>query len=167
MSGDGTVLVVDDEQTCREIYRNWLSGVYDVRTASDGHQALAKLDEQVDVVLLDRRMSGPSGERIASVIEERTTDCRVVMVTGVRPDLDIIGMHIDEYLRKPVTGEELRETVERMLARSVYRQEMYVELKRRLEATQDRLNDALLAADGDWTDKFRACTDTGDSGAVA
>jgi len=112
-------------------------------------------------------MSGPSGERIASVIEERTTDCRVVMVTGVRPDLDIIGMHIDEYLRKPVTGEELRETVERMLARSVYRQEMYVELKRRLEATQDRLNDALLAADGDWTDKFRACTDTGDSGAVA
>lgn len=42
--------------------------------------------------------------------------CRVVIVTAVQPDLDLLVMEFDEYLVKPVTEEELLQVVDRMLA---------------------------------------------------
>jgi DNA-binding response OmpR family regulator len=40
-----------------------------------------------------------------------------VMVTAVEPTLDIVEMPFDEYLVKPVTGDQLIDVVERMLVR--------------------------------------------------
>jgi DNA-binding response OmpR family regulator len=54
---------------------------------------------------------------VLAEVDSRHADCRVVMVTAVEPDLDIVEMPFDEYLVKPVTSEQLRNVVERMLAR--------------------------------------------------
>ncbi|MFC6734371.1 two-component system response regulator [Haladaptatus sp. DYSN1] len=45
------VLIVEDEPDVAETYERWLTD-YDVRWVETGDQALAQLDESVDVVLL-------------------------------------------------------------------------------------------------------------------
>ncbi|WP_435181917.1 HalX domain-containing protein [Halorussus sp. AFM4] len=115
-----TVLVVDDERDVADLYAMWLEGDYRVRSAYEGEEALAVLDDAVDVVLLDRRMPGRSGDEVLARIRERDIDCRVVMVTAVKPDFDILEMGFDDYLVKPVSKDELHEAVERMLTRVDY-----------------------------------------------
>lgn len=111
-----TVLVVDDEQDVAKAYALWLSSDYDVRTAHDGPEALDQMDDAVDVILLDRRMPRMSGDEVLEEITERGYDCLVGMVTAVEPDYDIVDMEFDEYLTKPVTRQEINDTVEGLLA---------------------------------------------------
>ncbi|MCD2199350.1 response regulator [Halobacterium sp. KA-4] len=117
---EATVLVVDDEEGLADLYAIWLRDRYTVETAYDGEAALTALDEDVDVVLLDRQMPGVSGDDVLETIRERGLDCRVAMVTAVEPELDIVDLGFDDYLRKPVDRETLRETVDRLLRRSAY-----------------------------------------------
>ena len=117
MSSDVSVLVVDDERDVADSYVDALDDEYEVRVAYSGEAALEETDDSVEVVLLDRRMPRLSGDEVLAEIERRDVDCRVVMVTAVEPDLDIVEMQFDEYLVKPVTGDQLQNVVERMLAR--------------------------------------------------
>lgn len=117
MSGrhDGTtVLVVDDDSDIVDLYEDYLREEYEVRTATGGAAAIEQLSEAVDVVLLDRRMPETSGEAVLAAIEARDVDPRVALVTAAAPDVDIVEMAIDDYLVKPVTRTEIRETVERL-----------------------------------------------------
>ncbi len=109
------VLIVEDEQDLAELYATGLGEPYAVRTAFDGEQALEQLDETVDVVLLDRRMPKLSGDEVLDRIREGGFDCRVVMVSAVEPDFDVLEMGFDDYVSKPVSAADLRETVDRML----------------------------------------------------
>ncbi len=81
------VLVVEDEPDLADLYATWLRGEYRVRVAYGGREALEKLDDEVEVVLLDRRMPDLSGDEALKEIRERGFDCRVAMVTAVEPDL--------------------------------------------------------------------------------
>lgn len=116
--GRPTVLVVDDETDTADIYTDILGGEYDVRTAYSGEEALELADSDVSVVLLDRRMPELSGDEVLKELRARDYDCRVVMVTAIDPDIDIIDLQFDDYLVKPVSADELRDAVERMLARN-------------------------------------------------
>ncbi|MFC7175720.1 response regulator [Halosegnis marinus] len=114
--GERVVLVVDDEESVAEGYGLWLSDGYEVRVATGGAEALDLLDDDVDAVLLDRRMPGLSGDEVLAEIAEREADPRVAMVTAVDPDFDIIDMPFDTYLTKPVEREQLLDTVDQLLA---------------------------------------------------
>ena len=114
------VLVVDDEEDLADLYSQWLSDDHAVRTAYNGEQALERLDETVDVVLLDRRMPGLSGDDTLNRIREREYDCRVAMVTAVDPEYDIIELGFDDYVTKPVSKEDLHGVVEELLTRATY-----------------------------------------------
>jgi DNA-binding response OmpR family regulator len=121
MSDEGArVLVVDDDEALTDVYAAWLSNQYVVETATTGETALNNLDERIDVVLLDRRMPGLSGEEVLDEIRSAQYDCRVAMVTGVRPSSDVIKMGFDEYLIKPVDQDELQDVVDTLLDRSSY-----------------------------------------------
>ena len=115
-----TVLVVDDEQDVADLYAMWLQDDHDVRSVYEGDTALDVLDESVDVVLLDRRMPGQSGDEVLARIRERELNCRVVMVTAVKPDFDIVEMGFDDYLVKPVSKDDLHDIVTQMLTRVDY-----------------------------------------------
>lgn len=114
------VLVVDDEPELADLFAMWLDEEWDVRTAFDGESALEQMDETVDIVLLDRRMPGLSGDEVLERIRSKGYDCRVVMVTAVDPDFDIIDMGFDDYVVKPISKEQLRSTVESVLERREY-----------------------------------------------
>src|SRR6056297_2676836 len=120
MSESPTVLVVDDNRAIANTYTAFLSDEYTVLTAYNGREALDKLGPTVDVVLLDRRMPEVSGDAVLEEIKSRQLDCRVVMLTAVDPDFDIIDMGFDEYLVKPIEREELNDVVEEMLERATY-----------------------------------------------
>lgn len=117
MMGDSVVLLVDDEPEIVESYQEQLGETYTTRTAFSGEEALDELDETVDVVLLDRRMPGMTGDELLERIREQDLGCWVVMVTAVEPDVDIVALEFDEYLIKPVSTSQLNNAVDRMLAR--------------------------------------------------
>ena len=185
---DATVLIVDDEQSLADLYAYWIDEFAETRTAYDGTEALEQLDD-VDVMLLDRRMPGLSGDEVVDAVEDRGLDVRVVMVTAVDPGFDIVDMGIDDYLIKPVDQPELVETVERMVVRSSYddqlqekfqlvekkvtleaaktpheleESEEYAELTRRLDAVERDLDSAVEEFDDtDFTVAFRELPDGG------
>lgn len=118
--GGVRVLVVDDEPGIAEMYSHMLEPHYEVWTATGGEEALDIIDDTVDVVLLDRRMPGMTGDEVLEEIRRRDLDCRVAMLTAVEPDFDIVGMRFDDYLVKPVTKNELHQAIESLLSRLDY-----------------------------------------------
>lgn len=123
-SDSSTVLVVDDESRLADLFAAWLEDEWTVKTAYDGETALEKMSEDVDIVLLDRRMPGLSGDEVLERIREEKYDTRVVMVTAVDPDFDIIDMGFDDYLVKPVSKDELLDLVNRVQTRSTYERDV-------------------------------------------
>ncbi len=121
-SGRPTVLIVDDEPDVADVYAARLSDEYDVRTAYSGTEALEKFDKSVSVTLLDRRLPYSSSDEILEQMNEHPAECRIALVTAVVPDFDIVDMDIDDYLVKPVDKTDMKNTVEKMLARSDYQE---------------------------------------------
>ncbi|SNR39008.1 response regulator [Halorubrum vacuolatum] len=159
-SGDGenaTVLVVDDEPDLAELYRVYLSSNYRVRVATGGEEALERMDDDVDAVLLDRRMPEMSGHEVLEALRDEGYDARVAMLTAVEPAGDIVEMPFDDYKTKPVTKEDLVTLIEVLLQRTEYdeRSQRFFALaskKAALEAAgntgteeYDRLTDELQA----------------------
>lgn len=137
---DTTVLVVDDEPAVADAYTAQLEAEYDVRTAYGGEEALELVDEAVDIVLLDRRMPTLPGDEVLDRVSTMDIDCRVVMVTAVEPDFDIVDMPFEDYLQKPVDRTALVETIERQLSVRQYddRLEEYLELSRKLGLLEEQ-----------------------------
>jgi len=141
------VLVVDDESDLADSYASLLGDDYDVRVAYGGEKALEAYDESVGVVLLDRRMPGFSGDEVLERIRERPGQALVAMVTAVDPDFDVVGMGFDDYVTKPVTRDELVGTVEGLLRRGSYRDEVrrYFSLVTKRAALETEKTEAELA----------------------
>lgn len=112
-----SILVVDDEQSVADGYALRLEIQYDnVETAYGGAETIEFLEQNdVDVLLLDRRMPGMSGDEVLEEIRDRGYDCRVVMVTAVNPDFEIVEMPFDDYLQKPIEKENLFAAIEQQL----------------------------------------------------
>ena len=117
---DATVLAVDDEPDLAELYRVYLDSAYDVRVATGGDEAIDLMDDEVDVVLLDRRMPDMSGHEVLNEIRGEGYDARVAMLTAVEPDVDIVEMPFDDYKTKPVSKEDLLTLVEVLLHRAAF-----------------------------------------------
>lgn len=135
------VLVVDDDDRFLLMHETWLQSEYTVRTADDGEEALKKLDTDVDVVVLDRRMPGLTGEEVLEWIRSQQYDIRVVMVTAEEPGQEIFEMPFDEYLTKPVYEDDIRSVVTDLFERREYsaRLQEYLALRSKL---------ALIEAEG-------------------
>jgi DNA-binding response OmpR family regulator len=145
---DATVLVVDDEKTVADTYGHRLQHAYQTETAYGGEAALEVLDETpVDIVLLDRRMPGMTGDEVLREIRDRGYECKVLMVTAIDPDFETLDMPFDDYLCKPVQQDLLMGAVEQQLrVRALERLGEYLRLLAKEEvmaasATADGLAD--------------------------
>jgi len=155
MTGESpVVLVVDDEPDVADSYAAFVRDRYAVRTAYSGQAALDELDEDVDVVLLDRRMPDMFGDEVLERIRERGLECRVAMVTAVDPDIDIIDMEFDDYVVKPVTRSDVLDTVERLLRVSEYERTLreYYRVTRKHVALSNARGNANLADDPEFAE---------------
>jgi DNA-binding response OmpR family regulator len=120
---DTTILVVDDDPNAIDIVRTYLEAHgYHVSTASDGKEALAKLESvRPALVLLDVMMPGMDGWEVARIIKNHPQfghSTRVVMLTARSDYTDKhegLRSGADDYLVKPIQLAELGERVARNL----------------------------------------------------
>ena len=118
--GEITVVEVDDERKLADLYALYLEEVYETCTAYDGDEALEAVDEDVDVVLLDRRIPTMPGSQVLAEFRDLGYEQLVVMLTAVDPGDEILELGIDEYFGKPVSEEHRWNAVEALLARTRY-----------------------------------------------
>jgi len=147
-----TVLLVDDEEDIVDVYAlAFDDDDYTVRRAYDGEEALQKVAD-ADVVLLDRRMPGLSGREVLAEIRSRGIDVRVAMVTAVDPDFDITEMAFDAYLTKPVSDDDLRETVDELRTLSAYDEQVRdrFAVARKLAVLEAEKSERELAASSEY-----------------
>ena len=103
-----TVLFVDDEPTMREVADEMFGEDFDVRTAESGHQALACFDQEVDLVVTDRKMPGMSGDELVDALRAQRPTLPVIPVSGVPCEPgDDSPFDCDSYLEKPVDFGEI------------------------------------------------------------
>ncbi|WP_440766650.1 winged helix-turn-helix transcriptional regulator [Natronorubrum sp. DTA7] len=113
-TGAPTVLLADDERRLLELYSVWLAADYDVVTAADGREALALLDESVDVAILDRAMPGLSGEEIVASVANAGQRTPVAILTSKQVSPDDVSIPADRLLRKPIAKAELIDVIEEL-----------------------------------------------------
>jgi DNA-binding response OmpR family regulator len=116
----GRVVVVDDEERVADVYASFLADEHEVTATYSGEEALAVVDDATDVVLLDRRMPEMLGDEVLERLRERGYEGRVVMVTALDPEFDIVDMDFEQYVCKPASRDEIRTTVKRELLRANY-----------------------------------------------
>lgn len=158
------VLVADRDPAVTDDIARTLRENYTVRSAYDSADALASLDPDVSVALLDPGIPGLSARRVADRVKTDAADCQVAALTD--EPLDLAGTEFDDYLVKPVAPDRLTETVDRLSRRATYRttleayyqtaaeranatdEERVAQLDRRLAELDERLDDVFLALDG-------------------
>lgn len=155
------VLIADDDSRVAAMHEAWLADSYTVRTARDGKETLNQLDTEVDVVVLDRRMPGLTGDEVLDWLRSQRYDTRVVMVTAEEPELEILDMGFDEYLNKPVLQDELRSVVAELVERAEYDQRVreYLALQSKLALLEAEMSADALAED-DMYHRYRERLDT-------
>lgn len=120
-----TIMIVDDDTEIREGLRILLSGEnYMIIEAADGNQALERLSDIVDLVILDIMMPGLSGLRVCEEIRRRSPVPILFLTAKAQESDKLVGLMAggDDYLTKPFSYAELVGRVKALLRRyCVYR----------------------------------------------
>ncbi|GIH97392.1 MULTISPECIES: response regulator transcription factor [Planobispora] len=119
------VLIVEDDLDIRDltVFRLEQAG-HDVRTAGDGMEALAALEEQrPDIVILDWMMPGLSGPEVCRRLRAMPgmEGVVVLMLTSKAQEADVeegFRAGADDYMVKPFSPRELAVRVGALLARA-------------------------------------------------
>ena len=117
------VLVVDDEpNVLRSLVQYLTIEDFDVETASNGEEALEKVDSfGPELILLDVMMPGMDGFEVLDKIKAmpKFTETPVIMLTAKDQSSDVLKGYqsgATSYLVKPFNLDELVETINQTLA---------------------------------------------------
>lgn len=115
------LLLVDDDVELTELLSSLLAlEGFDVQTANNGLEALQKLDESHELVLLDVMMPKLNGLDTLKEIR-KVSNVPVMMLTARGDDIDrVVGLELgaDDYLPKPFNDRELIARIKAVLRRS-------------------------------------------------
>ena len=132
-----TILVVDDEQLIRWSLNSRLSEEgYRVLEAETGAEALKRVREGVDLVLLDFRLPDSDGLAVLKQIKEIDPDTLVILLTGhgsVDTAVEAMKHGAYHFASKPFNLDEIVILVEKALETTTLRREV-----RSLRATQSQ-----------------------------
>jgi DNA-binding response OmpR family regulator len=125
------VLIVDDEEIARltlaEILR--LEG-FTIKAVSSGELAVeALLGETFDVMILDLKMNGMSGTDVLNNLADRQPGLAVIILTAygsIDTAIQAIRHQVQDYLLKPVSPDQILESIHRALAKQENRKEVIV-----------------------------------------
>jgi two-component system response regulator (stage 0 sporulation protein F) len=122
-AGLGRILIVDDEQSVREVLSEYfIEQGYSVESASGGEEALALVRRSTpDLVLLDVRMPGIDGVETLRRIRDAAPDISVIMVTAnedVALARETLKLGALDYVAKPFDFVYLERAIMAGLAQS-------------------------------------------------
>jgi DNA-binding NtrC family response regulator len=117
-----TILLAEDEQRLRTIIAMMIEELgAKVVTVADGKSALDtyfKRKDEIDLVLLDMRMTGLSGANTFEQLVEFNQDVKVVLSSGVSPEdglLETVTEHKGGFIEKPFNLEQLAQVLSAVL----------------------------------------------------
>lgn len=121
MNDNISILVVDDEETIREVVRRYLENEgYRVSEAADGIQALEMIKEEPpELIVLDLMIPGIDGLTVTQHIRT-DREIPIIMLTAKGEASDRIrGLDLgaDDYITKPFSPQELVSRVRAVLRR--------------------------------------------------
>jgi signal transduction histidine kinase/CheY-like chemotaxis protein len=119
---EGTVLVVDDEDSVRNVAAALLRTFgFQVLTANNGSDGIDQFRQNatgIDVVLLDLTMPGISGEETLTALRKIEPAVRVVLVSGYSEN-DLVQQLSENgpllFLQKPFTRASLEQKLQKLL----------------------------------------------------
>ena len=125
MSGERpTLLIVDDEYSCREAFCMALEDEYDLIEAATGEEALNMLStrEVINLVLLDYFLPpGINGLEVIQRMKKSNCSVPVIIITGKGSEevaVKAFRLGAKDYIRKPFKVEDLRATIRSVLGPS-------------------------------------------------
>jgi two-component system nitrogen regulation response regulator NtrX len=124
----GTVLVVDDEESIRQLVGDVLEDEgYATLFAADGAEAVEKVEAgSPDLVLLDVAMPGPDGLEVLERLRSGRPDLPVVMMSGhgtIETAVRATRLGAVDFLEKPLSYDKLLLCVSNGLERARLEQE--------------------------------------------
>ncbi len=112
------ILVIDDEENIRELYKVEFEEMgLAVTTVSNGAQALEKMaSEKFDIVTLDMRMPDMDGIETLRRMKEKDPNLPIIICTAYEEyKQDFGSWSSDAYIVKSADTTQLRETVQKLL----------------------------------------------------
>jgi len=114
----GTVLLVEDEESVRELVRTTLERQgYTVLDTGKGDVALQMAvshDGPIDILISDMVLPGMNGRELGTRVNESHPETKILLVSGY-PEEMVVGPGI-EFLQKPFTLQALAGKVQDVLA---------------------------------------------------
>ncbi len=114
------LLIADDDWSAREVISNILTSEgFAVETASDGEEAIAKLDQATyDLLITDLKMPKVEGIQVLQHLAERHLSTIGIVATGygsIESAIAAMRLGAFDYLTKPFHIDEIRHVVNRAL----------------------------------------------------
>jgi CheY-like chemotaxis protein len=116
------ILLVEDETTVLQVMQQILTHLgYQVLTATNGHEALARYDqaqEPIQLVLTDLTMPQMGGLELAHALSQRDRTLPIVILTGYPLNLEKqtdVCPSVIEWAKKPLRRAQLAQLVSRSL----------------------------------------------------
>jgi len=119
-SGDRRVMVVDDDENIRDVFRLMLRQLgFDVITAGSGEEAVSLMLDRglmLDFVVLDLKMPGMTGWQCHEEVRRLRPGLPVIISSGYDPSPESRKADFpDVFLRKPFSLQSLRQAVTSIL----------------------------------------------------
>ena len=122
-TGEGTILVIEDEEPLVELFRQILERlgyrVLQARTGKEAVEFARTFDGQIDLALLDIKLPDMDGGRVYPLIMEARPDLKVIVCSGYSihgPAQDILDAGAEGFIQKPFSiapfAEKLKEVLE-------------------------------------------------------
>ena len=115
------ILIVDDDKSICEILEfNLKSEGYIVDTAYSAEEALTKLTNQTQLILLDVMMEGMSGYKMLEKIRLDGSTIPVIFLTAKNTENDMLtgfSVGADDYISKPFSIKEVSARIKAILKR--------------------------------------------------
>ena len=122
-TGEGTILVIEDEEPLVELFRQILERlgyrVLQARTGKEAVEFARTFDGQIDLALLDIKLPDMDGGRVYPLIMEARPDLKVIVCSGYSihgPAQDILDAGAEGFIQKPFSiapfAEKIKEVLE-------------------------------------------------------
>ncbi len=118
-----TILIADDDRAIRRTLELHLVEVgYSVLTAASGNDAVdLALARDIDLVLLDLRLTGMDGFEVLSLIKERKPSLPIIMITAyddMQTAIEAIRLGAIDHLGKPLDLDHLDQIIDKIFEMS-------------------------------------------------
>jgi two-component system response regulator AtoC len=141
-SAGASILIIDDEENMRHMLSKMLGkDSYQVETAGDGEEGIAKLNSgKFDYILCDIKMPKMDGIAFLKASRNLAGDATIIMMSAYGTiDMAVKAMRLGAYdfISKPFKSDEVRLAIKKAEERARLKREN-IELKEQIQRIEDR-----------------------------